>query len=67
VQQTMFERVMHRPVAEETKVYIRSSFAVHRDKEELYDIKFALSDGREQLKRWREMLGLSCTGHKFSK
>ena len=50
--------------AADTKEYIRSSFAIHRDKEDLYDIKYALSDGREQLKRWREMLGLSCIGQK---
>lgn len=48
--------------AEETKAFIRSSFGIHRNKTDLYEIKFALSDGREQLKRWQEMLGLSCTG-----
>ena len=44
--------------------YIRDGFAVHRNKSEPYDIKYALSDGREQLKRWKESMAMSVPGVK---
>ena len=43
-------------VSDEMKQYIQSGFAVHRNKTAPYDIKYALSDGREQLKKWQELL-----------
>lgn len=42
--------------------FIRDGFAVHRGKTEPYDIKYALSDGREQLKRWKESMSMSVKG-----
>eukprot|EP00892_Ulva_mutabilis_P006276 jgi/Ulvmu1/401/UM001_0408.1 len=39
--------------------YLHHSFAIQRHKTDYYDIKYALSDGREQLKKWREMLGMA--------
>lgn len=45
--------------AEGALEYLRHSFALQRHKTDYYDIKYALSDGREQLKKWREMLGMA--------
>jgi Complex 1 protein (LYR family) len=48
--------------AEGIRQYIRDGFAVHQAKKDPYDIKYALSDGREQLKRWKESMSLSVKG-----
>ena len=39
--------------------YLRQSFSIQRHKTDYYDIKYALSDGREQLKKWQEALGMA--------
>jgi len=46
------------PPAEELRRFVRDGFAVHRTKEAPYDIKYALSDGKAQLKKWKEMLDM---------
>lgn len=46
------------PGAEDLKGYARDQFELHRKKTEPYDIKYALSDGREQLKKLQETLAM---------
>lgn len=46
------------PGAEDLKSYARDQFELHRKKTEPYDIKYALSDGREQLKKLQETLAM---------
>lgn len=41
-------------LADELMSHARSAFELQRGRTEPYDIKYALSDGREQLKRLRE-------------
>lgn len=40
--------------------FVRQSFEVQRSATEPYAIKYALSDGKEQLKKWRESLSMQC-------
>jgi hypothetical protein len=46
------------PFAEDLRAYVKTEFNVHKQKTEAYDIKYALSNGREQLKRWEEMVSM---------
>lgn len=50
---------MSRKCADGAIDYLRQSFAIQRHKTDYYDIKYALSDGREQLKKWQEALGMA--------
>ena len=43
-------------LAAELRAHARNAFELQRNKLEAYDIKYALSDGREQLKRLKETL-----------
>jgi hypothetical protein len=47
--------------ADGVSAHIRHAFCVQREKQDLYEIKYALSDGREQLKRLMETMSLSVT------
>ena len=46
--------------AEGLRQHMRHSFEVQRTASDPYAIKFALSDGREQLKKWRESISMQC-------
>ena len=41
---------------------MRHSFEVQRNKSDAYDIKYAISDGREQLKRWKDSMSMQVEG-----
>jgi hypothetical protein len=47
--------------ADGVSAHIKHAFCVQREKQDLYEIKYALSDGREQLKKLMETMSLSVT------
>jgi hypothetical protein len=51
--------VLHVPDAGEVLTEIRREFELQQGRQELYDIKFALSDGRTRLRMLQESIGFS--------